>query len=239
MKHFFTLSVLLFVVLGAAQAQQRVVVTLSDDHLSMDENGDRWKVYEVDSLYIFLNVRKVHSHGSYFLIDLYLQNNSHSEQTFSFSDASVSTFKKTNSFLTEKKYLRRVRRGKFWKTFGLASAAVTTSVVTQAVIENSFPDPFERSLGTEILHDVVSIAAQGLISVGTAAVASNFAEDYAKCVQNNVGYLKDYSLAPDNAVRGHAYVKYIKKSGDVLVNIPIGPHIYAFKWTASQLRQSR
>lgn len=236
MKKYLLILPLLLALASSSRAQERVVVSLEDDHLSMDDNGDRWKTYELDSLYIFMNVRKVRGHGKYYLIDLYLQNNSAREQGFSFQDASVSTFRRTNPFIPEKKYLRRMRRGRFWSTFGLMSAAVTTSVVTQAFIEDAFPDPVDRSLGQDILHDVVSVAAQGLISVGTAAILGNFEEDYAKSVRHNVGYLRDYNLAPDNAVRGHVFARQIKNAKDIMVNIPIGPHVYAFKWTSDQIK---
>ena len=50
-----------------------------------------------------------------------------------------------------------------------------------------------------------------------------------------IGYLKDCTIVPDNAIEGHAYAKYKPGADSIEITLPIGNRKYVFNWDTISL----
>lgn len=213
-----------------------IIIPLGDS-LSQDNNGNKWKTFHKDSLYIFLNTRYMQDHGRYYLIDLYVQNNSSKPLFFDFNSATVTANGKVNPFWSYDRYMSRIKRQNSWAAFGSAMAVMFTGWIMDAILNGSYYSGYADgySIGLDILHNASSIFIQNIAYIGAIAIAEEFDKDYLRCVQANIGYLRPYNIPANSAVRGHALAKYIPSSDKVAINVPVGGKVYSFEWKTTDL----
>lgn len=69
-------------------------------------------------------------------------------------------------------------------------------------------------------------------------IAGYMTNEMIKVQQNNIGYLKNYMVAPKNAVSGYALAKYDPSVNQIFVNLPINGVVYSFRWNTENLQDA-
>ena len=97
-------------------------------------------------------------------------------------------------------------------------------------------DPDDRdSFGEDLLRDIGSAAIEEAGYIATMMIADSEAENMARIERNSIGYLSDYTIAPNNAIEGHAYAKYKPGADSIEITLPIGNRKYVFNWDTTSL----
>lgn len=223
---------------GSDRFASRLLIP-SGENISTANNGCEWKTFYHDSLYIFLNTRYMRDHGRYYLIDLYIQNNSSKPLFFDFGEASVTGKGKTRPFWTYDRYLRRVGRQNSWAAFGVGATAMIGCWILDRALNGDYYDGYADyySPGLDLMHSASSIFLQEISFLGAMAVADSFDRDYMRCTKKYMAFMSAYNIPANSSVGGHTLAKYIPGAEKVLINIPVGDKVYSFEWNTSDLEE--
>lgn len=201
--------------------------------MELDRDGNAWKVFAVDGLDVLMNVRYLRHYGKYYRIDLYIQNNTDRPVRYDFKNTTASSRLGDVKIFTRNRYLNRIGGQKAAKTIGLGICTLCTTVLLSAIVRG---DPNDRDSFTEdLLRDIGGVAIEEAGYIATMAIADNEAEDMNRIERNCIGYLTDYTIAPDHAIEGHAYAKYKPGASSIEITLPIGERKYIFKWDTTSL----
>lgn len=199
----------------------------------MDRDGNAWKVFSVNGLDVLMNVRYLKHYGEYYRIDLYLQNNTDEPVRFDFRNTTVASRLGPVKLFSKNKYLNRIDARRTAKTIGLGIVTICTTLILATIVRG---DPNDNdSFGEYLLKDIGATAIEEAGYITTMMMADKEAEDMARIERNCIGYLTDYTIAPDNAIEGHAYAKLKKGADSIEITLPIGNRKYVFNWDTTSL----
>ena len=205
----------------------------------MDNSGDTWKYYTLNGLYVSINVKYRHYYGRYYVVNVYIQNNSPENAYFNFDNASITAGGGRVRLFSHDEYVRRVNNRQAWTAFGLSMAAVVTAATLDAAINSSYYDDWGyHSPSSNFAHDFSSFVIEESAVVGTVLINGYMTNEMIKVQQNNIGYLKNYMVVPKNAVSGYALAKYDPSVNQISVNLPINGVVYSFKWNTTNLEDA-
>lgn len=201
--------------------------------MEMDRDGNAWKVFAVDGLDVLMNVRYLQHYGKYYRIDLYVQNNTDAPVRFDFRNTTVASRVGPVKLFSQNRYLNRISGRKTAKTIGLGICTLCATLFLAAIVRG---DPYDSdSFGEDLLRDIGSAAIEEAGYIATMMMADSEAEDMDRIKRNSIGYLCDYTIAPDNAIEGHAYAKYKPGADSIEITLPIGNRKYVFNWDTTSL----
>ncbi len=201
--------------------------------MEMDRDGNAWKVFAVDGLDVLMNVRYLQHYGKYYRIDLYVQNNTDVPVRFDFRNTTVASRLGPVKLFPQNRYLNRISGRKTAKTIGLGICTLCATLFLATIVRG---DPDDRdSFGEDLLRDIGSAAIEEAGYIATMMIADSEAEDMARIERNSIGYLSDYTIAPNNAIEGHAYAKYKPGADSIEITLPIGNRKYVFNWDTTSL----
>lgn len=201
--------------------------------MEMDRDGNAWKVFAVDGLDVLMNVRYLQHYGKYYRIDLYVQNNTDVPVRFDFRNTTVASRLGPVKLFPQNRYLNRISGRKTAKTIGLGICTLCATLFLATIVRG---DPDDRdSFGEDLLRDIGSAAIEEAGYIATMMIADSEAEDMARIERNSIGYLSDYTIAPNNAIEGHAYAKYKPGTDSIEITLPIGNRKYVFNWDTTSL----
>ena len=176
-----------------------------------------------------LDVRYVHRYGRYYRIGVHLLNHTPEAIPFDF-DAVRMTGDDGNSIRVYSwgDYMRRVRRKQNWRHFGAQIAMVPLYLFAVAVAEEAtdFNDDGWHSLGESIAESVAYGIIDSAASIGAGLISAHYGAEAERITRDNVGYLRDYRIAPDHDLEGHFYARYSGTAREVTIQIPIGNRVY-------------
>ena len=205
----------------------------------MDKSGDDWKYYTLNGLYVSINVKYRHYYGRYYVVNVYIQNNSPENAYFNFDNASITAGGGRVRLFSHDEYVRRVNNRQAWTAFGLSMATVVTAATLDAAINSSYYDDWGyHSPGSNFAHDFSSFIIEESAVAGTVMINGYMTNEMIKVQQNNIGYLKNYMVAPKNAVSGYALAKYDPSVNQISVNLPINGVVYSFRWNTGNLQDA-
>lgn len=207
--------------------------TVKGPDMQLDRNGNAWKVFAVDGLDVLMNVRYLKEYGKYYRIDLYIQNNTKNPVSFSFDGSSVEARDGKIKLFSNRGYLNRVGARRTAKTIGLGVVTLVSSLVMYAIVRGD-PDD-DDSFEEELLRDIGSDAILEAGNIATAMITADGERQMENIRRKNIGYLKDFSIAPGSAIEGHAFAKYRKGADSIEISLPIGDKKYVFNWAASAI----
>lgn len=201
--------------------------------MEMDRDGNAWKVFAVDGMDVLMNVRYLQHYGKYYRIDLYVQNNTDVPVRFDFRNTTVASRLGPVKLFPQNRYLNRISGRKTAKTIGLGICTLCATLFLATIVRG---DPDDRdSFGEDLLRDIGSAAIEEAGYIATMMIADSEAEDMARIERNSIGYLSDYTIAPNNAIEGHAYAKYKPGADSIEITLPIGDKKYVFNWDTTSL----
>lgn len=201
--------------------------------MEMDRDGNAWKVFAVDGLDVLMNVRYLQHYGKYYRIDLYVQNNTDVPVRFDFRNTTVASRLGPVKLFPQNRYLNRISGRKTAKTIGLGICTLCATLFLATIVRG---DPDDRdSFGEDLLRDIGSAAIEEAGYIATMMIADSEAENMARIERNSIGYLSDYTIAPNNAIEGHAYAKYKPGADSIEITLPIGNRKYVFNWDTTSL----
>ena len=96
---------------------------------------DGWKSYEVDDMVILMNLQTLRQYGSFWLMNVYVENTSDQPKNLKISTASVGNGQKRNTFLSYDQLMRRARRRENWKSFGVSFASMAAATAVDVVLD--------------------------------------------------------------------------------------------------------
>lgn len=207
--------------------------TVHGPKMEMDRDGNAWKVFAMDGLEVLMNVRYLQHYGKYYRIDLYVQNNTDVPVKFDFRNTTVASRLGPVKLFTQSRYLNRIGGRKAAKTIGLGICTLCATLFLAAIVRGD-PDDVD-SYGEDLLRDIGSAAIEEAGYIATMMIADSEAEDMARIERNSIGYLTDYTIAPFNAIEGHAYAKYKPGADSIEITLPIGDRKYVFNWDTTSL----
>ena len=86
-----------------------------------------------------------------------------------------------------------------------------------SIIEDGFDDKW------------MSITDAGVtIAVGAVLIAENADRKYDRILQDNLGYLRNYSLEPGHSMTGHLMAKDVPAAKHLVVDVPLDTRVYRF-----------
>ena len=201
--------------------------------MEMDRDGNAWKVFAVDGMDVLMNVRYLQHYGKYYRIDLYVQNSTDVPVRFDFRNTTVASRLGPVKLFPQNRYLNRISGRKTAKTIGLGICTLCATLFLATIVRG---DPDDRdSFGEDLLRDIGSAAIEEAGYIATMMIADSEAEDMARIERNSIGYLSDYTIAPNNAIEGHAYAKYKPGADSIEITLPIGNRKYVFNWDTTSL----
>ncbi len=201
--------------------------------MELDRDGNAWKVFAVDGLDVLMNVRYLQHYGKYYRIDLYVQNNTDAPVRFDFRNTTVASRLGPVKLFPQNRYLNRISGRKAAKTIGLGICTLCATLFLATIVRG---DPDDRdSFGEDLLRDIGGAAIEEAGYIATMMIADSEAEDMARIERNSIGYLSDYTIAPNKAIEGHAYAKYKPGADSIEITLPIGNRKYIFNWDTTSL----
>lgn len=195
--------------------------------------GDVWKTYTFPSgASLMINARRIHKYGNYYLIDVYVANPTSTAIKVDFGKMKVHTDTgKELIVYSEDGYLRRVKNRQSWKTAGIASAAWLVSVIADQIFNGSyFEDVDNRTFGGDVMHEIGSVALGTVPVIATMAADQYYSAEFDKIVNNDIGYLRDYKLAPWSSVQGYALARRSSKAKTITITMTVGGKTMDFVW---------
>lgn len=222
----------------AVRTQRRKIRTRPEEcgtKMMMDRRGNAWKTYNVDGLKVLMNVRYQQHFGRYYRIDLYIENDTDSPVLYDFNHTRISSLAGPVPLFSHDRYLGRIRSRKSWKTFGISTGALFASLFVAGILDSDSGRGRADSVGEEILQDLASITIQEAGYIASALITEKEAEDMARIVHRNVGYLGTYNIPAGTALEGHAYAKYRPGAECIDITLPIGGKDYIFQWDTRSL----
>lgn len=201
--------------------------------LQMDRDGNTWKVFAIDGLDVLMNVRYLRHYGQYYRIDLYVQNNTDSPVKFDFRNTTVASRLGPVKLFSKNKYLNRIEARKTAKTIGIGICTLCATLVVATIVRGD-PDDND-SFGEYLVKDIGATAIEEAGYIATMMLADKEADDMVRIQRNCIGYLTDYTIAPDHAIEGHAYAKLKNGADSIEITLPIGNRKYVFNWDTTSL----
>ncbi len=206
-------------------------VTTSDLKAYETQDGQVIRAYAVNGLYVSLDVSYQHYYGKYYILQLFVQNNSPEDAYFSFKDASIQSSAGKIKMFSSGDYLRRINRRQGWAKFGLHAATIATAITLEAITDEQFyrqDRHHRRTFGRDLAHDMSTFLIRQSAVVGNILISGMFNDARAKVANNNIGYLQNYLIKPNTSITGFAYAKYNSNAKHLLVNLPINGKVYQF-----------
>lgn len=214
-------------------------VTTSDLKVVVDKNGKAWKTYAINGLYVSIDLKYRKFYGRYYVLELFIQNNSQESAFFNFSQSTINTNRGDEKFFTEKEFYRRVRNRQGWANFGIQAAGVATAITLDVALNSNVHyshNPHHRHhWERDLVYDMSSFLIHQSAIVGSILVSGFYADQREKILNTDIGYLRNYSIEPKSSITGYAYAKYSPNAKSVLVNLFINGKVYQFPMDASHL----
>lgn len=193
--------------------------------------AEGWKSYSTDDMLFLLNLRNFRQYGSYWLMNVYIENKSDGPRALRMSDAAIGAAGKRSPFLSYEQYMKKVRRRENLKQFGVSFASMAAATAVDIAIDGEIAKR-GSGYGNHVARRISSLAVYGLASMGAGVISERFRERYEKTAKENIGYLHDYTIPAGTAVEGHALAKVIRSDkGEVVVTIPVDGKVYAFRYS--------
>lgn len=227
-------SLLLLQACGASRKVASDVSTAAVPAATAHQDG--WKSYEVDDMVILMNLRTLRQQGSFWLMNVYIENTSDRPKNVKITDASIGNAGKRNAFLTYEDLMRRTRRRENWKSFGVSFATMAAATAVDVALDGEIRK-HGSGYGNAVARRVSSLAVYGLAHMGAGAISERFRVHYDKIAKENIGYLHDYAIPAKSAVEGHAVAKTFRTpDGRLVVYLPVDGKVYAFRWDEAELK---
>ena len=113
-------------------------VSTSDLNVIKDKKGNTIQAYAINGLYVSLDVAYRHYFGRYYVLQLYIQNNSPEDAYFTFDDVSIDSPQGKIRFFSKSDFERRMNSRQGWAQFGLSAASFATAVTLEAITDEAF-----------------------------------------------------------------------------------------------------
>lgn len=229
----------LFLLQACGSASRMTVANQETAAPAATAQQDGWKSYEVDDMVILMNLQTLRQYGSFWLMNVYVENTSDQPKNLKISTASVGNGQKRNAFLSYDQLMRRARRRENLKSFGVSFASMAAATAVDVVLDGEIRK-HGSGVGNVIARQVSSMAVYSLAHLGAGAISDRFRARYEKVAKKNLGYLHDYSIPAKTAVEGHAVAKTFRSpDGQLTVYLPVDGKVYAFRWNESELRPAQ
>lgn len=215
-------------------------VSTSDLNVIKDKKGNTIQAYAINGLYVSLDVAYRHYFGRYYVLQLYIQNNSPEDAYFTFDDVSIDSPQGKIKFFSKSDFERRMNSRQGWAQFGLSAASFATAVTLEAITDEAFYRQnrrHHRTFGRDFAHDMSTFLIRQSAVVGSVLAAGLFNEENMKVRNENIGYLKNYKITPHSSITGFAYAKYNPNAKMIMVNLPINGKIYQFPVDVTHLKK--
>ncbi|MBR5399633.1 MAG: hypothetical protein IK103_07555 [Bacteroidales bacterium] len=214
-------------------------VTTSDLNVIKDKKGNTIQAYAINGLYVSLDVAYRHYFGKYYVLQLYIQNNSPEDAYFTFDDVSIDSPNGKIKFFSKSDFERRMSSRQGWAQFGLQAASFATAITLEALTDEAFYRQnrrHHRTFGRDLAHDMSAFLIRQSAVVGSVLVSGLFNEENMKVRNENIGYLRNYQIKPHSSITGFAYAKYSPSAKMIMVNLPINGKIYQFPVDVTHLK---
>ncbi len=215
-------------------------VTTADLKAYRGKDGQTIRAYAINGLYVSVDVAYQHYFGKYYVLQVFIQNNSPEDAYFSFDNTSIQTSVGKAKVFSSSDFQRRMNSRQGWAQFGLTAASVATAITLEAATDEAFRRQdrrHHRTFGRDLAHDMSAFLIRQSAVVGSILVSGMFNEANAKVLNKDIGYLKNYKITPNTSITGYAYAKYIPSAKQVLVNLPINGKVYQFPVDVTNLKK--
>lgn len=195
------------------------------------EDGQVIRAYAINGLYVSIDVSYQHYYGKYYVLQLFIQNNSPEDALFSFDNSSIQSPNGNIKLFTKSDLERRMNSRQGWAQFGIQAATFATAITLEAITDEAFyrqDRRHHRTFGRDLAHDMSAFLIRQSAVVGSVLISGMFNEAHKNVVNNNIGYLKNYRIKPNTSITGFAYAKYSPSAKQILVNLPINGKVYQF-----------
>ena len=234
-KHLSLVAAFLLLLQACGTSRQTAADVSTASVPAATAQQDGWKSYEVDDMVILMNLRNLRQYGSFWLMNIYVENTSDRPKNLKISTASVGNGQKRNEFLSYDQLMRRARRRENWKSFGVSFASMAAATAVDVVLDGEIRK-HGSGVGNVIARQVSSMAVYSLAHLGAGAISERFRTRYERTAKENLGYLHDYASPANSAVEGHAVAKTFRcPDGQLAVYLPIDGRVYAFRWNQAEL----
>jgi len=95
------------------------------------EDGQLIRAYAINGLYVSIDVSYQHYFGQYYVVQLFIQNNSPENAYFSFDNSSIDSPQGNIKLFSKSDFQRRVRSRQGWAQFGLHAATIATAITLE------------------------------------------------------------------------------------------------------------
>lgn len=217
-------------VVGGMETGRPEKAGISGPSIIEDGFGDKWMSITDDGVTIAVRASTLREYGKYCKIELYILNESSGMVNFHFTEAGVSSpeSRAVRPF-TENQFLRRTRNRQGWATFGQEFALAIGTMVLDAVFNGTYDnDPDRWTFGRDVAHAVGSEILYDASSVGAVLIAENAGRKFDRIIEENLGYLRDYSLEPGRSMAGHMMAKDVPAAKHLVVDVPLDTRVYRF-----------
>lgn len=230
MKKLLVVFTLFFAVSFSLAAQDSLLV--EEPLFVKDQAGvghfpaNTWQAVDGEGISVCANLARLNKHGKYYLVELYLYNDSNTAKGFSFKGMRLDTPHHSRSFLPLEKYLKSQKKKGFWK-----NALSTIGIWIAATVLDETINSDDSSFGSSVSSILITEAA----FIGTEMVAEHYRERFSNIVIESMGYLRDIVIEPGHAVDGFALIPRKKTSGPLTVEVPYAGKVFRFTWEKSAL----
>lgn len=203
------------------------------------EDGQVIRAYAINGLYVSIDVAYQHYYGKYYVLQLFIQNNSPEDALFSFDNTSIQSPNGNIKLFTKSDLERRMNSRQGWAQFGIQAATFATAITLEAITDEAFyrqDRRHHRTFGRDLAHDMSAFLIRQSAVVGSVLISGMFNEAHKNVVNNNIGYLKNYRIKPNTSITGFAYAKYSPSAKQILVNLPINGKVYQFPVDVTNLK---
>ena len=203
------------------------------------EDGQVIRAYAINGLYVSIDVAYQHYYGKYYVLQLFIQNNSPEDALFSFDNTSIQGPYGNVKLFTKSDFERRMNSRQGWAQFGIQAATFATAITLEAITDEAFyrqDRRHHRTFGRDLAHDMSAFLIRQSAVVGSVLISGMFNEAHKNVVNNNIGYLKNYRIKPNTSITGFAYAKYSPSAKQILVNLPINGKVYQFPVDVTNLK---
>lgn len=203
------------------------------------EDGQVIRAYAINGLYVSIDVSYQHYYGKYYVLQLFIQNNSPEDALFSFDNSSIQSPNGNIKLFTKSDLERRMNSRQGWAQFGIQAATFATAITLEAITDEAFyrqDRRHHRTFGRDLAHDMSAFLIRQSAVVGSVLISGMFNEAHKNVVNNNIGYLKNYRIKPNTSITGFAYAKYSPSAKQILVNLPINGKVYQFPVDVTNLK---
>lgn len=206
-------------------------VTTSDLKSYRTKEGQTIRAYAINGLYVSIDVAYQHYYGKYYVLQVFIQNNSPEEAYYSFDNTSMATPGGNLKLFSKNDFQKRMNSRQGWAQFGIQAATFATAITLEAISDETFYRQnrrHHRTFGRDLAQDMSAFLIRQSAVVSSMLISGMFNEAHAKVVNNNIGYLRNYKIQPNTSITGFAYAKYSPSVRQILVNLPINGKVYQF-----------